>query len=55
MKIRTEKELGEALKKGQEQIDKARKLEEKPLPSDIDYTSIKGLRIEAQQKLNKIR
>lgn len=43
------------LKKGQEQIDKARKLEEKPLPKDIDYTSIKGLRIEAQQKLNKIR
>ena len=43
------------LKKGYEQIEKARKLEERPLPSDIDYTSIKGLRLEAQQKLNKIR
>ena len=25
------------------------------MPEDIDYLSIKGLRIEAQQKLNKIR
>ncbi len=31
------------------------KLEEKKLPSDIDYKKIKGLRIEAAQKLDKIR
>ncbi len=43
------------LQKGLEQIEKAKKLEEKALPEDIDYLSIKGLRIEAQQKLNKIR
>ena len=43
------------LQKGLEQIEKAKKLEEKSLPEDIDYLSIKGLRIEAQQKLNKIR
>ncbi len=43
------------LKKGFMQIEKARKLEERPLPSDLDYSSIKGLRIEAQQKLNKIK
>jgi len=43
------------LQKGLEQIEKAKKLEEKALPKDIDYLSIKGLRIEAQQKLNKIR
>ncbi len=43
------------LKKEQEQIDKALKLEEKLLPSDIDYLSINGLRIEARQKLDKIR
>ncbi len=43
------------LQKGLEQIEKAKKLEEKTLPEDIDYLSIKGLRIEAQQKLNKIR
>lgn len=36
-----------------EQIERARKLEEKALPTDIDYKTIKGLRIEAQEKLNK--
>jgi tRNA uridine 5-carboxymethylaminomethyl modification enzyme len=30
-------------------------LEEKLLPADIDYTEIKGLRLEAQEKLNRIR
>ncbi len=43
------------LQKGLDQIEKAKKLEEKSLPDDIDYLSIKGLRIEAQQKLDKIR
>ena len=43
------------LQKGLEQIEKAKKLEEKSLTDDIDYLSIKGLRIEAQQKLDKIR
>jgi len=32
-----------------------RKMESKPLPQDIDYESIKGLRIEARQKLNALR
>lgn len=39
----------------QEQIDKMRRLEEKKLPVDVDYKSIKGLRLEAQEKLNKFR
>ena len=43
------------LAKEQEQIDKAIKLEEKSLPDDIDYNSLKGLRLEARQKLDKIR
>ena len=43
------------LQKGMEQIEKAQKLEEKLLPSDIDYLSIEGLRLEARQKLDKIR
>lgn len=43
------------LEKGMEQIEKAKKLEEKALPKDIDYLSIKGLRLEARQKLDKIR
>ena len=36
-----------------EQIEKMRRLEEKKLPSDVDYRTIKGLRLEAQEKLNK--
>ncbi|MBE6692397.1 MAG: tRNA uridine-5-carboxymethylaminomethyl(34) synthesis enzyme MnmG [Ruminococcaceae bacterium] len=31
------------------------KLEEKQLPEDIDYTQIRGLRLEAAQKLQKLR
>lgn len=37
----------------QEQIDKMRKLEQRLLPQDVDYTTVKGLRLEAQEKLNK--
>ena len=43
------------LKRGLEQIEKAKKLEDKKLPPDIDYEKIEGLRLEARQKLNKIR
>ena len=38
-----------------EQVEKVRKLEEKILPKEWDYTEIKGISLEAQQKLNKIR
>ena len=37
------------------EVQKYEKLEAKQLPSDIDYKSVKGLRIEAAQKLDKIR
>ncbi len=43
------------LKKEKENILKAKKLEEKLLPDDIDYNSIYGLRLEARQKLSQIR
>ena len=43
------------LRRSLEQIEKAKKLEEKRLPPDIDYEQIGGLRLEARQKLNKIR
>jgi len=43
------------IQKEQEAIDQAAKLEDKLLPTDIDYNVIDGLRIEARQKLNKIR
>lgn len=38
-----------------EKIRQMKKLEEKKLPPDIDYKTVKGLRLEAQEKLNKYR
>ena len=38
-----------------EQVQRFKKLENKKLPEGIDYEKIKGLRLEARQKLNKVR
>ena len=43
------------LKKNAQQIEKAKKLEEKALPADIDYDEIKGLRLEAREQLKRVR
>ena len=43
------------IKMEEEQVEKFKKLENKKLSEEIDYSSIKGLRIEAMQKLNKIK
>ena len=37
------------------QVEEMRRLEERPLPPDVDYLSIAGLRLEARQKLQAIR
>ncbi len=39
----------------EQQIKEMRRLEVKEIPSDIDYSSLKGLRLEAIEKLSKIR
>ncbi len=39
----------------EEQVEKFKKLEDKKLSENIDYSEIKGLRIEARQKLDKIK
>ena len=36
-----------------EEIERGRHYEELPLPDDLDYREVRGLSIEAQQKLNK--
>ena len=36
-------------------IEKAKRLEDKLLPENIDYHSIEGLRLEAREKLDRIR
>ncbi len=43
------------LKRQDIQINQAKKSEEKTLPIDLDYSKIKGLRLEARQKLNDIK
>ena len=37
------------------QVAEMAKLESRPIPQDVDYLSIQGLRLEARQKLDKIR
>lgn len=54
-KIEIELKYSGYIKIQQEQIEKMRKLEAKQLPADIDYREIKGLRLEAQEKLNKFK
>ncbi|MDY3974488.1 MAG: tRNA uridine-5-carboxymethylaminomethyl(34) synthesis enzyme MnmG [Veillonella caviae] len=43
------------IKKQMEQVAKVRKLEEKIIPEDWDYESMKGISLEAKQKLAKIK
>ena len=43
------------VKKQLAEVARQEKMENKPLPADLDYSTIKGLRIEAWQKLNKVK
>ena len=43
------------IKLQEEQVEKFKKLEQKLLPENINYKEIKGLRLEARQKLDKIK
>ena len=43
------------IQKQKKHVEQTRRLEERRLPADFDYTQIKGLRLEAQEKLNKIK
>ncbi len=43
------------IEKQEKEAQKSKKMEEKLLPEDIDYKKIGGLRLEAAQKLDKIR
>lgn len=43
------------IKKQEAQIKEMRRIEAKKIPEDIDYSALKGLRLEAVEKLSKIR
>ena len=43
------------IKRQLKQVEEFTKMENKPLPEDMDYSKIKGLRLEAAEKLSKIR
>ena len=43
------------IKRQRADIEEARRLERKHLPQDLDYTTLNGLRLEAVEKLNKVR
>jgi len=43
------------LKRQLEQIEKFKKIEEKKIPTDLDYRSINALSVEAREKLNLVR
>ena len=43
------------IQKQLKQVEQMKKLENKLLPTDFDYKTLKGLRLEAQEKLNKIK
>lgn len=43
------------IEKQKAQVAQMRRLEEKPLPEDIDYAKVRGLRLEAAEKLGKVR
>ena len=53
--IETEVKYEGYLSKQNIQIEQSKKQETTQLPDDLDYTKIKGLRIEAQQKLNTVK
>lgn len=43
------------VKKQLSEVSRQQKMEERPLSPDLDYSEIKGLRLEAIQKLNKVK
>ena len=43
------------IRRQEAQVNEMRRLEHKKLPKDVDYTGIVGLRLEAQEKLQKVR
>lgn len=53
--VETDVKYAGYIKRELAEVERQKKLEDKHLPADLDYTAIKGLRLEAGQKLSKFR
>lgn len=54
-RLETDAKYSGYLERGLVEIERAKRLEAKKLPEDIDYDKLDGLRLEAREKLQKIR
>ncbi len=54
-RLETDAKYSGYLERGLVEIERAKRLEAKKLPEDIDYEKLDGLRLEAREKLQKIR
>ena len=54
-RIETEIKYEGYIARQQRQVDEVRRQEETPIPADFDYAPLDGLRLEAREKLNRIR
>ncbi|WP_251449010.1 tRNA uridine-5-carboxymethylaminomethyl(34) synthesis enzyme MnmG [Vermiculatibacterium agrestimuris] len=43
------------IRRQQKQVEEMKKLDRRPLPQELDYLSMQGLRLEARQKLDRLR
>ena len=53
--VQTEIKYDGYIKREIAEAERFAKLENKPLPPDVDYTTVRGLRLEAAEKLNRIK
>ena len=54
-KVEIEIKYAGYIKRQEQQINQIKKLENTVIPEDIDFADFKGLRLEAREKLNKVR
>ena len=55
MKVETEIKYEGYIARQKSQVEEMLKLEHRKLPADVDYTEVDGLRLEAREKLNRVK
>lgn len=55
LKVETEIKYEGYIARQQAQVEEMLKLEHRKLPCDVDYTEVEGLRLEAREKLNRVK